>query len=315
MSQSFASRNPGVIRRRRLSLVSVSAFAVLTAVSACSSGGATPAASQSPSANGAVIDGAVVKADPALAQQVPAAVKSQGLVDVTYNDAPPDELVTNGQLVGWEVDIGRAVAATLGLKWTAVASGAFDEFIPGLQNGRYNSSFTSFIYTPARVTQIDIVTYYDVGTGFAVHSGSSIHISKPTDLCGKTVSVIAGSAFIEQLNGIDPSCAAAHLQPVHVASFPSDAAAELAVSSGRDEIYSTSEDQLSWLIQQTEHQFVLQPLDYMPVPEGAGVSKSAKITNLIAGAINELIKSGAYAKIMHHWSLNSGLVTSAGIYS
>ncbi len=313
MGQSLVYRTVGSLHGHRLSLLSVSAIAVLAALSGCSSGGSTPAANHSGSA--LVLDGATVKADSALAQKVPAAVKNKGLVDITYNDAPPDELVTNGQLVGWEVDIGKAVAATLGLKWNAVASGAFDSFIPGLQNGRYNSSFTSFIYTPARVKQIDIVTYYDVGTGFAVQSTSSLHISKPTDLCGKTVSVIAGSAFIEQLNGIDPSCAAAHLPNVQVASFPSDSAAELAVSSGRDQIYSTSEDQLSWLIQQTAHQFVLQPLDYMTVPEGVGVSKSAKITNLIASAINDLIKSGAYAKIMKHWSLTNGLVTSAGVYS
>jgi polar amino acid transport system substrate-binding protein len=313
MGQSLVSRTVGSSHRRRLSLLSVSAIAGLAALAGCSSGTSTPGTSQPPSS--VVVDGATVKADTALAQKVPAAVKSKGLVDITYNDAPPDELVTGGQLVGWEVDIGKAVAATLGVKWNAVASGAFDSFIPGLQNGRYNSSFTSFIYTPARVKQIDIVTYYDVGTGFAVQQASSIHISKPTDLCGKTVSVIAGSAFIEQLNGIDPSCAAAHLPNVQVASFPSDSAAELAVSSGRDQIYSTSEDQLSWLIQQTAHQFVLQPLDYMTVPEGVGVAKSAKITNLIASAINDLIKSGAYGKIMKHWSLTNGLVTSAGVYS
>lgn len=313
MGQSLVSRTVGSFHRRRLSLLSVSAIAAIAALAGCSSGGSTPSAHQN--AGALVVDGATVKVDAALAQKVPAAVKSKGLVDITYNDAPPDELVTSGQLVGWEVDIGKAVAATLGVKWNAVASGAFDSFIPGLQNGRYNTSFTSFIYTPARVKQIDIVTYYDVGTGFAVQSSSSVHISKPTDLCGKTVSVIAGSAFIEQLNGIDPSCAAAHLPNVQVASFPSDSAAELAVSSGRDQIYSTSEDQLSWLIQQTAHQFVLQPLDYMTVPEGVGVSKSAKITNLIASAINDLIKSGAYAKIMKHWSLTNGLVTSAGVYS
>lgn len=313
MGQSLVSRTVGSFHRRRLSLLSVSAIAAIAALAGCSSGGSTPSAHQN--AGALVVDGATVKVDAALAQKVPAAVKSKGLVDITYNDAPPDELVTSGQLVGWEVDIGKAVAATLGVKWNAVASGAFDSFIPGLQNGRYNTSFTSFIYTPARVKQIDIVTYYDVGTGFAVQSSSSVHISKPTDLCGKTVSVIAGSAFIEQLNGIDPSCAAAHLPNVQVASFPSDSAAELAVSSGRDQIYSTSEDQLSWLIQQTAHQFVLQPLDYMTVPEGVGVSKSAKITNLIASAINDLIKSGAYAKIMKRWSLTNGLVTSAGVYS
>ncbi len=260
------------------------------------------------------IDGATVSADAALASAVPAAVKATGLVDITYNDAPPDELVVNGKLVGWEVDLGRAVAATLNLSWHATASGAFDGFIPGLQNGRYNTSFTSFISTAPRLKQIDIVTYYNVGTGFAVPKSSSLKITKATDLCGKSIAVIEGSAFIEQLKGVDPACKSAGKANVNVVSFPSDSAAELAVSSGRDQVYSSSEDQLSWLIQQTAHQFVLQPLNYLPTPEGVGIAKKAGITNLVGQAINHLIATGAYAKIMKQWSLTYGLVKSAGVY-
>ena len=299
--------------RRTMLLAGTAAVAVATGSAGAAA--SAPSVHRTHATHAVVIDGATVSVDPALAKTVPAKVKQQGLVDITYNDAPPDELVTGGALVGWEVDLGRAVAATLGVPWHAVASGAFDSFIPGLQNGRYNTSFTSFIYTPARVKQINIVTYYNVGTGFAVKKGSTIHITKPTDLCGKSVAVIEGSAFIEQLDGINPSCKAKGLGAINVASFPSDSAAELAVSSGRDQIYSSSEDQLSWLIQQTAHQFVLQPLNYMPVPEGAGVAKSAGITTQVARAMDHLIATGAYAKIMKHWSLTYGLVKSARIYS
>jgi polar amino acid transport system substrate-binding protein len=273
-----------------------------------SSAGATGSASP------VKIDGVTVAADSALASAVPAAVKTSGLVDITYNDAPPDEIVVNGKLVGWEVDLGKAVAATLNLSWHATASGAFDGFIPGLQNGRYNTSFTSFISTAPRLKQIDIVTYYNVGTGFAVPKSSSLKITKATDLCGKSISVIEGSAFIEQLKGVDPACKKAGKANVNVVSFPSDSAAELAVSSGRDQVYSSSEDQLSWLIQQTAHQFVLQTLNYLPTPEGVGIAKKAGITNLVGKAINHLIATGAYATIMKHWSLTYGLVKSAGVY-
>ncbi len=261
------------------------------------------------------VEGAKVGVDAGLAAKVPAAVKKTGLVDVTYNDAPPDELVVGSRLVGWEVDLGRAVAATLGVGWHAIASGNFTGFIPGLQNGRYNTSFTSFIYTPARVKAIDIVTYYDVGTGFAVLKGSPIHITTFTDLCGKSVAVIEGSAFIEQLHGVDPACAKRKLPPVRIATFPSDAAAELAVTSGRDQIYSSSEDQLAWLIKESQHSLVLQPLNYLPTPEGAGVAKSAKIAGLVTQAMDHLIATGAYKKIMEHWGISYGLVPAAHLYT
>lgn len=317
-------------RRRRGTFAASLALIAAGMLAACSSsggGGATTQAAAPPPSGGAATSGAAPAAGsvtiaghtispvPSLVAEVPAAVKSEGaLKDITYNNAPPDESVVNGKLVGWEVDLGQAVATELGLKWQPTVSGAFDSFIPGLQNGRYNTSFTSFIQTADRLKQIDIVTYYNVGTGFAIKQGNSLTIKSPTDLCGHSVAVIEASAFIQQLQGI--KCEAAGKPKVNVQSFPSDSAAELAVSSGRSEVYSSSMDQLSWLIKQTEHQFVLQPLDYMPVPEGAGVTKGIGLSKPIADAMDKLIQSGAYTAIMKKWSITEGgLVKRATVYS
>jgi polar amino acid transport system substrate-binding protein len=285
-----------------------------TSSSAASTGAATSssaASSTTAAAAGVTVDGQTITTDAKLAAMVPASVKKTGLLDITYNNAPPDEAVVGGSTVGWEVDLGKAVAAELGIPWKITTSGNFDSFIPGLQNGRYNTSFTSFIQTPARLKQIDIVTYYDVGTGFAVKQGSSLSIKSPTDLCGHTVAVLEGSAFIQQIQSIKCGSKPA----IKVSSFPSDSAAELAVSSGRAQVYSSSEDQLSYLIDKTAHQFVLQPLDFDTVPEGAGVTKGSGLTKTVALAMDQLITSGAYSAIMKKWSLTEGLVKKATIYS
>ena len=299
--------------RSRWAMPRVTAAAASATLALAAVGIGASSASASGSGHSVTIDGKKITTNAKLAASVPTKVQSVGLADITYNNAPPDEQVINGTNVGWEIDLGRAVAAELGLKWKLTTSGNFDGFIPGLQNGRYNSSFTSFIQTPARLKQIDIVTYYNVGTGFAVKKGSSISIKKPTNLCGHTVAVLEGSAFIQQIQSIN--CKKAGKAAVQVQSFPSDSAAELAVASGRVEVYSSSEDQLSYLIQKTEHQFVLQPLNFDPVPEGAGVTKGIGLTKPIANAMNALIKSGAYAAIMKKWSISYGLVTKATVYS
>jgi polar amino acid transport system substrate-binding protein len=328
--QPSVQSHPGGGPRSRVRLLTAG-LAVIAAgtLAACSSSSGTAPANTSaaaPAASGAASSGATaagsvtiaghtISPDPALIAELPAAIKAKGvLTDITYNNAPPDESIVDGKLVGWEVDLGQAVAVELGLKWEPTTSGAFDSFIPGLQNGRYNVSFTSFIQTPDRLKQIDIVTYYNVGTGFAIKQGNSLTIKAPTDLCGHSVAVIEGSAFIQQLQGI--KCEAAGKPKVNVQSFPSDSAAELAVSSGRSEVYSSSMDQLSWLIKQAEHQFVLQPLDYMPVPEGAGVTKGIGLSQPIAHAMDKLIQSGAYQAIMKKWSITEGgLVTKATVYT
>jgi polar amino acid transport system substrate-binding protein len=304
-------------------LVAVGAVAAVLATAACSSSGSSTPAGSAPAGSTAAtggtssssaattgltatIDGKTVTTDAALAAAVPAAVRKKGaLTDITYNNAPPDESVVNGKTVGWEVDLGQAVATKLGLKWQITTSGAFDGFIPGLQNGRYNTSFTSFIATADRIKQIDIVSYYNVGTGFAVKKGSSISIKAATDLCGHSVAVLEGSAFIQQIKGIDCS----GKSKIDVQSFPSDSAAELAVSSGRAEVYSSSSNQLTSLLAQTKGQFVQQSLNFMPTPEGVGITKNIGLTKPVADAIDSLIQDGTYKAIMNKWGITEGLVT------
>lgn len=260
--------------------------------------------------------GMEVRTDPDIAAKVPAAIREAGVLkDITFNNAPPDELVDDkGNLVGWEPELGEAVATVLGLKWQADVSGAFDTFIPGLKNGRYDVSFTSFIATADRLKEIDILTYYNVGTGFAVKSDSGIKIDKETDVCGHSVAVIAGGAFIEQIEGID--CAGAGLKPIDLKTFPSEAAAKLAVDSDRVEIYSTSANQLGYFIKQTGGNFAIQPFVYMPTPEGAGITKGSGIGPALKEAMDSLIESGVYKAIMNKWGIqDDGLVTESTLYT
>jgi polar amino acid transport system substrate-binding protein len=263
------------------------------------------------------VHGVPVAEDMALAAEVPAAVKTSGFKDISYNDFAPDIYVAGGKLTGWEADLGQAVAATLGVAWHATASGAFDTFIPSLQNGRFNTSFTSFIVTPARTKVIDIVSLADVGTGFAAKRGSSVKpVKTTTDLCGDTVAVITASAFIGQLQAIDPACKKAGKPSITVQTYPSDAAAELAVSSGRAQLYGTSVDDISWLIHQTGKTFILEPINFDATPEGVGITKGIGLDKPITDAANHLIADGTYKAIMAKWGFSStGLVAKAVDYN
>jgi len=262
-----------------------------------------------------MVDGVSVAEDTALAATVPAGVQKSGLLDITYNDFAPDEYVTNGKLVGWEVDLGQAVAATLGLQWRPTSSGSFDTFIPSLQNGRFNTSFTSLIVTSARTKVIDIVSLYNVGTGFAAKVGSSVKtVNNNVDLCGDNVAVIVASAFIGQLAGLNPACKNAGKPTINVQTYPSDAAAELAVASGRANLYATSVDDIGWLIHQTGHQFFQEPLNLQPGPEGVGVSKGLGLDGPITQAVNHMIATGTYKALMSKWGVTGGLLTRAVDY-
>jgi polar amino acid transport system substrate-binding protein len=293
--------------------VAMMSTVLLTGNTVASAAGVTRTAAASPSS--VMIDGVSISEDPALAATVPAAVQKAGLLDITYNDFAPDEYVSNGKLVGWEVDLGQAVAATLGLGWHPTSSASFDTFIPSLQNGRFNTSFTSFIVTGARTKVIDIVSLYNVGTGFAAKVGSSVKaVNTNVDLCGDTVAVIVASAFIGQLDGLNPACKSAGKPTINVQTYPSDAAAELAVGSGRAALYATSVDDIGWLIHQTGHEFVQEPLNLQPGPEGVGVSKGIGLDKPITQAVNHMIATGSYRTLMAKWGVTGGLLTRAVDY-
>src|ERR1700744_2088933 len=117
---SWATRCFGSVRSR---VVLKASTAVAVA------GVAASVAAASASAYSVTIDGHTVSTNAKLAATVPASVRSTGMTDITYNNAPPDEQVVNGKNVGWEIDLGRAVAAMLGLKWNLTTSGNFDSFI------------------------------------------------------------------------------------------------------------------------------------------------------------------------------------------
>jgi polar amino acid transport system substrate-binding protein len=309
-------------KKRAAAAAAVAAVAVLA--SACSSsssgasssssgGAASSAAGGSSSIAPVTFDAAGVKVttDQALAAKVPSAIRSAGVLnDLTYNNAPPDESVVGGTLQGWEVDLGQAVAAELGLKWQATSSGAFDSFIPSLQDGRDDVSFTSFVETSARVQQIDIVTYKTIGTAFAVKAGSSLSIKAPTDLCGHVVASLVGASFNSQVQSINCS----GKSPITLDTFPSNAAAELAVSSGRADAFVDDEDQMSFLVSD-DKAFVMQPLIYQQEDEGAGITRSSGLAPVIGEAVDALIKSGAYHAIMAKWHTTSGLVTQASVFT
>jgi len=289
----------------------VSMLVLALAVAACGSSSSTASTA---SKKYAVVEGLKIYEVPKLAKEVPASVKKTGLNDITYNDAPPDEFISNGQLVGWEPDLAKAVAAVLGLKIHITASSDFTEFIPGLEDGRYNVSFTSFIVTPARLKVIDIVPLFQAGTAFATLPNSNISITKATDLCGLKVAVITGSAFIEQLNTISSICKSANKPQVIVQEYPDDSSAQLAVTSGRAQVYATSSDQLAYQVHLT-HRFKLQPFIYDVAPLGVGISKGIGLSKPIADAVNYLISSGLYNKILAKWGLTSGAISHAKVYS
>jgi polar amino acid transport system substrate-binding protein len=261
-----------------------------------------------------VIDGIAVYYNPHIAKLLPKNLRGGTLKDISYAAALPSVGVVKGKLSGWEVQLGEAVAAVLGMKFVGTPSTAFDSFIPSIQAGRYNVSFDSFIVLPSRLKEVDILGVFKDGTTFATKKNSGITINKVTDLCGHSVAVIAGSAYIPQITAIGPSCKALGKSAPVIMTFPDQSSAALAVQSGRAQVFATLADQMGYYLKATGYQLVESPLEVDATYVGPAIKKGIGLSRPIANAMNYLIKTGVYAKILAYWGVHKGLVFRAKLF-
>lgn len=261
------------------------------------------------------VAGVVIEKDDDLAALVPQEVVDRGtLTAIQFDNAPADTFLgEDDEITGWGPDLGRAVAGLLGLEYQAEVSGAFDTFIPGIENGRYDTSWASIIATPERLEVVDIVAVHESTTGVITKEGAGLSISAPEDLCGLRVGALAGSAFLIQMEEIVALCEDAGESAPTIDSFPQQGAAQLAVSSDRIDAFMTAKGQLSWLLREdsSPEGFEIQPLDYQPNLEGVAVSRDSGMTEAITAAMNKLIEDGSYETIMGFWDIDFGLLDEA----
>lgn len=299
-------------RRTLVVLTAVTAALALAGCAGSSDGGDAA----EPGAGGSVeVAGVTIAQDDELAALVPEEIADRGtLTAIQFDNAPADTFVgEDDEITGWGPDLGRAVAGVLGLEYAPEVSGAFDTFIPGIENGRYDTSWASIIVTQERLDVVDIVAVHESTTGVITKEGAGLSISAPEDLCGLRVGALAGSAFLIQMEEIVTLCEDAGEDAPTIDSFPQQGAAQLAVSSDRIDAFMTAKGQLSWLLREdsSAEGFEIQPLDYQPNLEGIAVSRDSGMTEAITAAVNKLIEDGSYETIMGFWDIDFGLVDEA----
>jgi polar amino acid transport system substrate-binding protein len=245
-------------------------------------------------------------ADPEIAKLVPADIKATGVLsigtDATY--APFESVDPESHdIVGFDADLGRAIAATMGLKANLVNT-PFDNLIPALASGKLAMAMSSIGDTKEREGVVDFVTYYWNSTNLLVPASNAKTLG--TDhLCGAKIAVIRGSlqqttilpSLMTNCGGQDPSLAAGNV-------FKSSTDAVLALHSGRvdgllsdavanDNAAETSEGQLK----------TVGPLLRNKSPGGVAIRKESGLQGAVLAAVKKLMADGTYAAALQRWHL------------
>lgn len=280
---------------------------VLTAVSACGSpGGADPA-------DGSTTASPTVQPVDALVALVPADIRSKGSITVaTSSNLPPMTYVAedNSTLIGFDVDMARAVAGILDLR-ADVRTAGFDTLIPGLEAGRYTLALSSIGVTEERQKVVDFVSYYNGGQGFLAAGDSDFEVSRLEDLCGLRVAVQSGSTQQSTLEKDAALCPKAGRKPYDLQVFPNNNAAVLALEGNRADVLYASISIVEYTAAQTDSFRVAGR--YKRATVGIALPKGSALTAPVQRAVQQLIDDGTYAELLDRWGLRDNAVGKAEI--
>jgi polar amino acid transport system substrate-binding protein len=247
------------------------------------------------------------------AKLVPSAFKGKTLAVATDATYPPDESFKGTTMIGFDIDLFKAVATTLGLKETESSVG-FDNIIGGIDSGRYQIGNSSFTDNKKREKSVNFVDYFQAGEGVYAKSSSKAKFTGLKSFCGTTVAVETGTT--EQLDANATAKTCSKNKKLTVLPFENQNEANTAVQSGRA-TFGFVDSQVAGFIASTSNGlFKVVGSAIEVAPYGFAVPKTsagAGLAKAIQAAVKTLIANGTYHAILAKWGVTGGALTSSQI--
>lgn len=207
----------------------------------------------------------------------------------------------SGKAIGVDIEIGEALARQLGLA-PEIRELLFDELIDAVEGRRCDVSIAGQFITSGRLARIDMIPYREGVGHVIVRAGNPLAIVELTDLCGRSLAVVAGTVHIEMVRGtgdyagrgIDDQCTAASAPAVNIVEFPAQREAEDALAQGDVDAYAGND----FVTIDRPADFALSA-DLPPTRNGIGVRLGAGALNAgLREAFRSIIDGGEYLEIL-----------------
>ncbi|WP_244808883.1 ABC transporter substrate-binding protein [Caballeronia zhejiangensis] len=217
-------------------------------------------------------------------------------VDPTY---PPFESVAkDGQVVGFDVDLGNALCAKLKAKCVWVQS-SFDGLIPGLQARKFDVILSSMAANAKRREQIDFTDRLYRNQTRLIAKESAHLLPDASKLAGKRVAVEQGT--VQETYAREKWASSG----VEVVAYPSYDQAYADPTAGRVDavLMDAVQGKLGFLATPAGKGFafagdVVYDAKIMGDGDAAGVRKSdPELREALNGALAEMLRDGTYRKI------------------
>jgi len=220
--------------------------------------------------------------------------------------APPFGLFArdNKTVIGSEADIARLVADGLGLKLKLVPA-SWEDWPLGVASGKYDAAVYNITVTKERKARFDFATYRQDTLGFYVKSTSKItKIDSAPDIAGKRIIVGSGTnqeAILLQWDRENQAKGLPAMQPLYVTD---DAAATLAIQSGRADATFGPNVTGAWKAKLNgATRLVGVVAGGWPKTANVAVTlkKGSGLVEAVQASLNSAIASGSYLQVLDRW--------------
>ncbi|WP_405705130.1 transporter substrate-binding domain-containing protein [Streptomyces sp. NBC_00069] len=326
---------PSSPRLRLVRGIGAAAAAVALASGLTACGGdaeATGPASSGKVTVGAVSNGAAKEAELAapvvesLRAQLPAEVRDRGELVIGVGALPagfpPLAYVGTDQrtLTGAEPDLGRLVAATLGLE-PVLKNSTWENLFLGIDSGKVDVAFTNVTITEERKKKYEFASYRQDNLAFEVLKDNPWNFGGDyRNLAGRTVSVSPGTNQEKILLEWQKKLRAEG-KDITVKYFPDANSVALALSGKKIDVNFGPNPSIAYHVTQTASSST--PTRNAGSVSGAGESlqgliaatakKDSGLAKPVAEAINHLIKEGQYGRLLAAWNLSNEAVTTSEV--
>ncbi|MFD4946322.1 ABC transporter substrate-binding protein [Streptomyces sp. NPDC058239] len=261
----------------------------------------------------------------AAAELLPQDIKDKGVIKVGSDIAyPPVEFKDkSGKTVGIDPDLGAALGKELGVTFQ-FENGTFDTLITGLRSKRYDLAMSAMTDTKDRQegvdseTQkkvgegVDFVDYFTAGVSIYTRKGDDQGIKTWADLCGKKIAVQRGTVSHDLAKAESKKCTGG--KKIAIETFDNDLEAQTRLRSGGADAGSSDFPVAAYAVKTSgggkDFQLVGEQVE--AAPYGIAVAKgNDQLTKAVQAALDAIIKSGEYGKIISKWGVEAGAVTEA----
>ncbi len=238
--------------------------------------------------------------------QPPTILEAGTLTICAPNDGTPPNVYhdESGELVGSEVELGKALATQMGLK-SKFHESSFATVIPTLQAKQCDVIMAQLYIKPEREAVVDFVPYVYSGTGIAVSRAKPAAITGLDDsLCGKKVILAVATTAESLAQEQSDKCTAAGKPPVDITRSNQADVSIQQVQNGQVDAYMDTAETLGYYATKTGAQIDSVGKPFGTIKIGAATLKgNTALHDAIASALGELEANGTYDKILGEWGM------------